>query len=68
MTDFKYRVITKSDIYFQEALALLAPVDNEAHPRLSRYRNIGMHSYVMAQPSDLPFGLTREDLLIVAPQ
>jgi hypothetical protein len=34
---------------------------------LSRYRARGYESYVLAQPPDLPFGHTREDLLIVAP-
>ncbi|MEI8309163.1 MAG: class I SAM-dependent methyltransferase [Verrucomicrobiota bacterium] len=32
-----------------------------------RYRNLGFHVYLLPQPPDLPFGNTREDLLIVKP-
>lgn len=35
---------------------------------LSRYRGAGMHSHLLSQPADLPFGMTREDILIVAPR
>ena len=32
-----------------------------------RYRAQGFHTYLMRQPADLPFGHTREDLLIERP-
>jgi ubiquinone/menaquinone biosynthesis C-methylase UbiE len=32
-----------------------------------RYRERGFHAYILPQPSDLPFGQTREDILIVKP-
>lgn len=32
---------------------------------LARYRDRGFHTYVLPQPADLPFGNTREDVLIV---
>jgi 2-polyprenyl-3-methyl-5-hydroxy-6-metoxy-1,4-benzoquinol methylase len=32
-----------------------------------RYRERGFHAYILPQPPDLPFGRTREDLLIVKP-
>jgi cyclopropane fatty-acyl-phospholipid synthase-like methyltransferase len=34
---------------------------------LGRLRNLGWHSYIVEQPSDLAFGLTREDILVVGP-
>lgn len=35
---------------------------------LSRYRSAGMHTQLLPQPADLPFGMTREDILIVSPR
>ena len=35
---------------------------------LQSYRSAGIHSYVLPQPSVLPFGNTREDILIVMTQ
>jgi SAM-dependent methyltransferase len=32
-----------------------------------RYRNLGFHVYLLPQPCDLPFGNTREDLVIIRP-
>jgi hypothetical protein len=34
---------------------------------LAAMRSKGLHSYVLPQPEDLPFGRTREDILIVKP-
>ena len=34
---------------------------------LMHYRAAGLHAYVLPQPPDLPFGLSREDVLIVRP-
>lgn len=34
---------------------------------VDRMRSRGLHAYVLPQPPDLPFGQTREDLLIVRP-
>jgi len=35
---------------------------------LSRFRSAGMQTYLLPQPVDLPFGMTREDILIVSPR
>jgi 2-polyprenyl-3-methyl-5-hydroxy-6-metoxy-1,4-benzoquinol methylase len=46
---------------------VLVNIDDESILTLmARYRARGYESYVLAQPPDLPFGRTREDLLIVA--
>ena len=34
---------------------------------LAHFRARGLHAYLLAQPADLPFGHTREDILVVKP-
>lgn len=34
---------------------------------LQRFRKKGYHAYISSQPSDLPFGNTREDIIIIKP-
>lgn len=46
---------------------LVAFDDNFILDILNRYRKAGYHSYVLSQPSELPFGHTREDILIIKP-
>jgi len=39
--------------------------DNEILEILARYRDRGFNAYLLPQPPDLPFGRTREDILII---
>jgi hypothetical protein len=32
-----------------------------------RFRSEGFHAYMLPQPADLPFGRTREDMLVIRP-
>ena len=47
---------------------LLRPSDEFILSLIQRYRERGFGTYLLPQPSSLPFGRTREDVLVVAPE
>lgn len=55
------------DAVFKDIECVVSFGDAEILDLTKRYRSRGFHAYVLPQPSDLPFGHTREDLLIVRP-
>ena len=46
---------------------IFQPDDNFVLTTLLKYREAGMHSYLLSQPEELPFGMTREDIVIRRP-
>jgi SAM-dependent methyltransferase len=52
---------------FSGATSLGGFTDADVLHLLTHFRAAGLHTYVLPQPPDLPFGHTREDVLLVKP-
>jgi 2-polyprenyl-3-methyl-5-hydroxy-6-metoxy-1,4-benzoquinol methylase len=52
---------------FDDATGIGALVDSQILEIVAHARAAGFHAYILPQPRDLPFGHTREDVLIVRP-
>ena len=57
-----------SDFHNDEDITAVVLTDDVVLKLIQYIRNKGFHAYLLDQPQNLPFGHTREDLLIVGPE
>ena len=60
------RQVKRGSTYLKDEM-VFRPSDVFVFSLLQRYRKRGYETYLLPQPSSLPFGHTREDVLVVAP-
>ena len=67
LRDYNDATMCIFEAFFKDIECVASFGDDEILDFAKRYRSRGFHAYILPQPPGLPFGHTREDLLIVRP-